>query len=222
MKRTSSPYLVQRLVEGLSKREYSNDRVGVHVSDLTLCLRKSYYSRTSPKRPTPETLGYYVDGCRRDFVIKGLLGTKVVAAEKDGIWFTPDSIDEYGNPIEIKTTRASEGISRHYITQLAYYMVLLEKTKGRLVIQRVGFRKTDSPFEAYDFEFEPGEMKLYRQEMIDRRNSLNDALDRRDPSLAPSVRADAQFNWLCKNCPWDADCRTVDEEIRYRGAGENA
>ena len=123
-------------------------RTGIRVSDLTLCLRKAYYSKTTPREPSPETLGYYVDGSRRDFVIKGLLGTKVAPSEKDGIWFTPDSIDELGYPIEIKTTRAADGVSRHYLTQLAFYMVLLAKDKGRLVIQRVGFRRNDMPFEA--------------------------------------------------------------------------
>jgi CRISPR/Cas system-associated exonuclease Cas4 (RecB family) len=161
-------------------------------------------------------LGYYVDGGRRDFVIKGLLGTRVAPSEKDGIWFTPDSIDESGNPIEIKTTRAAKGISRHYLTQLAYYMVLLSKDKGRLVIQRVGFRRSDSPFEAYDYEFEPGEMELYRQEIWDRRDALRGALEERDASRATSVRLDSDYNWLCKTCPWNKECGEVEESLRSR------
>jgi CRISPR/Cas system-associated exonuclease Cas4 (RecB family) len=210
MKGTPSPHIVQRLVDGLVRRQ-DPGRTGIHVSDLTLCLRKAYYSRTSPREPTPETLGYYVDGGRRDFIIKGLLGTKVTASEKDGIWFTPDSIDEMGNPIEIKTTRAPEGISRHYLTQLAYYMVLLAKDKGRLVIQRVGFRRNDMPFEAYDYEFEPGEMERYRQEMHDKRDALKRALDQRDASKVPSVRHDLVYNWLCRTCSWNQECKAVDE-----------
>jgi len=162
-------------------------------------------------------LGYYVDGGRRDFVIKGLLGTKVAPSEKDGIWFTPDSIDEAGNPIEIKTTRAAEGISRHYLTQLAYYMVLLGKDKGRLVIQRVGVRRSDMPFEAYDYEFEPGEMERYRQEMHDKRDALKAALDEREPMRVPSVRLDSEYNWLCRMCPWNKECLEVDERTRVRG-----
>lgn len=209
MKTTSSPRIVQRLVDGLSRRSSSNDREGIHVSDLTLCLRKSYYSKTVPRKPTPETLSYFVDGSRRDLVIKGLLGTKVAAAEKDGIWFAPDSVDEAGNPIEIKTTRAAEGISPHYVTQLAYYMVLLGKSKGLLIIQRVGFRRNDAPFEAYEFEFEPDEMLRYRQEMTDRRDALLRGLSTGDPSRIPSVRFDTEYNWLCKTCPWKQECWTV-------------
>jgi hypothetical protein len=186
----------------------------MHVSDLTLCLRKSYYSKTIPRKPTPETLGYFVDGSRRGFVIKGLLGTKVATEEKDGIWFTSDSVDEAGNPIEIKTTRAAEGISPHYVTQLAYYMVLLVKHKGRLVIQRIGFRRNDMPFEAYDYEFEPGEMERYRQEMYDKGDALRKALDERDASRVPSVRFDSENNWLCKTCPWSKECWEVDAHLR--------
>lgn len=219
MKRTPSPRMIQRLIDELSRRQDNGGRRGVHITDLTLCLRKAYYSRTSPREPTPETLGYYVDGGRRDFVIKGLLGTKVGPMERDGIWFTPDSIDESGNPIEIKTTRAIDGISRHYITQLAYYMVLLAKDKGRLIIQRVGFRRSDVPFEAYDLEFEEGEMSRYRQEMLDRRDALSGALEERDPGRAPSIRFDPESNWLCRSCPWNSACREVDERLRLEKDG---
>lgn len=121
-----------------------------------------------------------------------------------------------GNPIEIKTTRASEGVSRHYIIQLAYYMVLLSKDKGRLVIQRVGFRRGNTPFEAYDYEFEPGEMERYRQEMCDKRDALRQALDERDPSRVPAVRSDSERNWLCKTCPWSKECWDVDEAVHLR------
>lgn len=209
MKTSVSPQLVQRLVDGLARRNIPGDREGIHVSDLTLCLRKSYYSKTMPRRPTPATLGYYVDGSRRDLVIKGLLGTKVTAAEKDGIWFAPDSVDNEGNPIEIKTTRAAEGVSPHHITQLTYYMVLSGKNTGHLVIQRVGFRKNDVPFEAYNFDFEPGEMQRYRQEMLERRDSLKSALENSDPRIAPSVRSSPEFNWLCKSCPWSEECQSI-------------
>jgi CRISPR/Cas system-associated exonuclease Cas4 (RecB family) len=215
VKRTPSPRMIQKLVNGLSRRQDSG-RTGIHVSDLTLCLRKVYYSRTSPREATPETLGYYVDGSRRDFVIKGLLGPKVDPREKDGIWFTPDSIDEAGNPIEIKTTRASEGIASHYVTQLAYYMVLMVKSKGRLVIQRVGFRRSDMPFEAYDFEFEDGEMERYRQEMINKKDALKGALDERDSGRVPSVRYDSEYNWLCKTCPWNRECWEVEEQTHLQ------
>lgn len=216
MRGTPNPHTVQRLVDGLARKQGSG-RTGIHVSDLTLCLRKACYSRTSPREPTPETLGYYVDGGRRDFVIKGLLGTKVMPSEKDGIWFTPDSIDEMGNPIEIKTTRAPAGISRHYLTQLAYYMVLLAKDKGRLVIQRVGLRRNGMPFEAYDYEFEPGEMERYRRELCDRRDALRRALNDRDPARAPSVRFDSEYNWLCKACPWNKECSELDNRSRLQG-----
>jgi hypothetical protein len=216
VKATASPELVQRLVDGLVRQNSPSDKEDIRVSDLTLCLRKSYYSKTLPRRPTAETLGYFVDGSRRDFVIKGLFGTRVAAAEKDGIWFTPDSIDESGNPIEVKTTRAADGVFKHYLTQLAYYMILLAKDKGRLVIQRVGFRRSDMPFEAYDYEFEPGEMERYRQELYDKRDAFRRALDARDPSRVPSVRLDSEYNWLCKTCPWDRECWEVDERLRLR------
>jgi hypothetical protein len=216
MKTSPAPQVIEKLVSVLSRRYGNDERTGIHVSDLLLCLRRSYYTKTNPKQPSPETLGYFVDGSRRDFVIKGLFGARVSPSEKDGIWFTPDALDENGNPIEIKTTRASQGISPHYITQLAYYMVLLGKNKGRLIVQRVGFRKNNIPFEAYDFEFESGDLERYRQEMFDRRDSLENSFDLRDAGLVPSVRSDLQFNWLCKGCPWDEDCKKVDEGISTR------
>jgi len=215
LKRTENPLLVQKLVDGLSRRQETG-RTGIHVSDLVLCLRRAYYSKVSPRQPTVETLSYFVDGSRRDLVIKGLLGTRVGPMEKDGIWFTPDSVDEAGDPIEIKTTRAAEGVSAHYVTQLTYYMVLMKRNRGRLLIQRVGYKRVGPPFEAYEFEFEGGEIQRHRREMLERRDLFSKALDQRDPTLVPSVRSDPAQNWLCRGCRWNEECEVIDLQRSVR------
>jgi hypothetical protein len=200
--------LRQRLLETLTTRNLI-PREGIHVSDLVLCVRRSYFQRIDPKPPTEQTLAYYVDGARRDLVIKGLLGTRVQPSNQDGIWFSPDGFDENLEPIEVKTTRSSKLIQPHYVRQLAYYMVLSKKTRGHLLVQRVGFQ-TGAPFESLDLEFDEGDYKQYYDEMISRRDSLLDAMRERNPALARHVKRDPEYLWLCSGCPWKRECYEMD------------
>ncbi len=131
----------QRVLENLEK-EYSSLRGGIHVSDLTLCLRQAIFRKLFPVPPTTKQIGFFLDGARRHETLQKLYqgedSAHVITEKKgffEGVSF---SIDIYHKiPIEFKTTRANRAISEHWIRQLAYYMIASRSNIGILQVQRI-------------------------------------------------------------------------------------
>ena len=208
MKVTPNPQKLDRLKEALLKH-YSKERDEIHVSDLVMCMRQQVYKKVDPKPPTITSVSMFVDGARRDIVIKPLVGKRPETKQVNGVFLTPDAMDDDG-PIEVKTTRARYGVSQHYLNQLMSYIVLNGGLKGSLVIQRISMG-IDEPFEWYDVDLTEEDRSAALDAIEQRRMALQKALDAKDPRLVPGVKNDAEIGWLCNDCPWKTECYAIVE-----------
>ena len=207
MKVTANPERTKQLIESLqvANAKKDSERQGIHCADLTLCNRQSAFKRIIPKAATETMLGYFVDGARRDYALKELFKGKIETKQFHDVYFTPDALDAEGCPVEFKTTRAKNDIPNHYVTQLKYYVALLGKLKGTLIIQRIA-PGVKIPFESYELNITDPELVGILQEIDERRSNLQLALDIKSPETAMSVWTDKELNWLCRNCQWADEC----------------
>ena len=195
--------LRQRFLKALAENR-KMPREGIHVSDLVYCLREAYFNRVSPQPPTETQLGFFVDGARRHEALQALgIGVSEAAVERFGVHGRVDILNEV--PIELKSTRARQGVPNHYVRQLAYYCVLTMQHVGFLVIQRL--LPGAQPWEFWRVEFNIDDIDAYENDLQYNRDLLRDALDRNDPgSLSRLCDEDA---WKCRNCQHRQKCEDV-------------
>jgi|GEM_PF-1665764 len=204
VKITETAELRTLFLTNLRKKYQNNTRKRIHVSDLTLCLRQSFYQKTTPKNHTDQTLSYFVDGARRHLVLQGLTDYKSeVRVERLGVVGT---VDMYADAvIEVKTTRGTSAISQHWIKQLGYYTAIInEKTYGYLIIQRLITKGDAKPFEFYRIYYSNEELKKYEEEIQEKTETLKKALETNDETLVP--KASSELKWLCNNCLYKEKC----------------
>lgn len=180
----------------------------MHVSDLTLCLRASYFKKAQPKPPTEKQMGFFLDGARRHEALEALgdlhSEVKIYAL---GVTGTIDMV-EGRHPIEFKSTRAQKILSEHWFRQLGYYCALTGSSKGVLVVQRLNLPREDlqkegvSPFEFYDVEYEDSEIRSFLLEIHEGRHRLERALEEMDAESLPKTAE----TWVCLNCLWKKEC----------------
>ena len=212
----------QRIISNLQK-EYSPSRSSVHVSDLTLCLRQALFRKISPIEPTEKQIGYFLDGARRHEALQKLYQgndpAHIITEKKGSFEGVNYSIDIYHSiPIEFKTTRASEGISEHWLRQLAYYMLATNSNVGILQLQRIVPRTSASIFPAYLLEFTNEEQRLYWYgEFLERKNAFINALNALSLDKAPIYRGEG--TWVCNECQYRSKCDEI--ELKGRRSGKN-
>lgn len=215
MKWTPDPELKYKLLESLT-RKHTNDperTKNIHVSDLTYCLRESYFRKTKPKLATEQMLGYYVDGQRRHLVVQDLHGfEKEVKIGSHGVRATLDLLDKV--PIEIKTSRGRPALTpthleQRYGLQIGYYMVLTNKSAAKFIIQWLNPRLelNDPTWECYNIDFMNGEAELYLSTLRTSRDLLRVALDSRSPKQLPKVKAEK--TWKCRGCQYTEECAKI-------------
>ena len=197
-----APNLRKRFLAAL-REKHNSIREGIHVSDLTFCLREAYFRKVEPAEPTLRQLGFFVDGARRHRVLQELLGVESeVKVEKYGVVGHVDVLLDA--PVEIKTTRARNALPDHYFRQLGYYAVMLDVPRGYLVVQRLN---NDSPWEFYSIKWSKEEFQRLDQELKYRADLLRAALNFRDFRMLPRVEED--MAWKCRNCLYRDKCREV-------------
>jgi hypothetical protein len=191
--------------------EYSKLREGVHVSDLTLCLRQSLYRKLRPIPPTQKQIGYFLDGSRRHQALQNLYGEGVVEkkGEFEGVEYSIDIYD--GFPIEFKTTRAKTAINDHWVRQLVYYMLATGSRKGILQVQRIMPSKSNGQnlFPAYLIQLDEKQAQDWLEDFIHRRDLFVNALQLREPSLVPIYRG--ENDWVCRECPYRIECDEIED-----------
>ena len=69
----------------------------------------------------------------------------------------------------------------------------------------------ETPFKVFRITMNTEERKEQREKLVKEINSLKRAMEERDPSLARSVEKDPALNWLCKGCPYLADCKKIQQ-----------
>lgn len=214
---------------------------GIHASDL-LDPRKAYWNRMNPERFTDGTiLTFFVGKVLHAFILSATeqkLGvdwasdTGSKTSETLGIDYSVDSM--YGGlPREVKTSRKPFAPDennlveelRNYIEQLSIYLVAENKTKGSLWILFLNLRdetgKTTPAYHVYDIEITEKSRRILELKMIETRQTLEAALEKKDPSALPLCR-----EWFCnrKFCPHFDVCRPEGrwKEARKRRAKDKA
>jgi len=211
MKFTSDPELKNRLIRGLRQRFLPRTGNKIHVTELTLCLRKALYDRLSPAPPTEVQLGYFLDGARRHLALQyihGGVSEYRIESSRLGVVGTIDLYE--GGPIEFKSTRTiRQIIPRHYQRQLGYYMLLTDAPEGRLIIQKINPRGGES-FLCSRANFESAlERANLERELFDRADEYGNALSEQNPSHLPRFFDETDEKnprWLCKTCLYKSRC----------------
>lgn len=212
---TESHELEGRLIENLQDT-YNRNRTGIHVSDLTLCLRQSLAQRLYPILPSLERIGYFLDGARRHQTLQELYGEDGISEFKgtfEGVSFSIDILDK-DTAVEFKTTRAGKAVSEHWPRQLVYYMLAINSLKGILQVQRINYKRVKKgeeplpPLPAYTVTMTKEQAHRNLLEFRDRRDAFKRGLDAKDLALVPIFRGEDE--WLCHGCEYRGRCDKIE------------
>lgn len=186
----------------IDNREFVNDitarlskvREGIHLSDLEMCLKASFYRRVNPQPLTPEQAVMFSIGLGvQEYLYPG--------AEKsytlDDIICSPDA-----KGIEVKTVRShikSFNPLDHpnWMWRTKGYCKVLGTTTFILDVIFVVSAQTRS----WKLEFDQNEIDLMWEEAKLRRDILTKALATNTP---PTL--DFHPDWLCKKCEHAGTC----------------
>jgi CRISPR/Cas system-associated exonuclease Cas4 (RecB family) len=212
------PEYVARMQGGMEEI-VSKPREGTHVTDVLLCKRLRVFREIDPLPITAKALSIFVTGMANHTVAQWLFLRDGRRFEREkhlefgGVTGSVDVLDKMRNiPIEFKTTRASS-ISQPkpwHVQQLKYYMAMLNASQGYILYQLL-MHFGDSPFRSFKITMSAQERKNQLDKLVDEAGSLKRALDARDPSLAKPVYDDPSLNWLCKDCPYQMNCKRIQE-----------
>jgi CRISPR-associated protein Cas4 len=171
----------------------------IHVSDLVYCLRKAYF-RLKGVTPTDETaVEYQVIGKTLHKIIQDAFKYVEVEVENYGVKGTIDILEGQQTkiPIEIKTTRKKieneKDIPPTYLTQLAYYLTLLNTHVGYLVILNV----INADLKIFTVEINLEETK---KQLLGKKQLLEYALQHENPMILPKLE------WQCLTCEFRSAC----------------
>jgi len=170
----------------------------IHVSDLVYCLRKAFF-RLKGITPTDEVHAeYMVIGKTLHKIVQEVFKYVEVEVEKYGVKGTIDILEnEKKVPIEIKTTRrkieAVEDIPAVYLTQLSYYLVLLDVHVGYLVILDI----VNADLKMYLVEID---LEQVKSEMLGKKQLLEYAINQDNFHILPKL------DWMCRQCEFRGVC----------------
>lgn len=205
MKVSREPLLQHTFLIGLRKK-YDEPRSEVHVSDLTWCLRQSFFRRVNPKPLTLKSLQYMSDGARRHNAVQEALDVECeVEVERFGIVGHIDVLLDA--PLEFKSTRAVSALPEHYFKQLGFYAVLKRSNYAYLVVQRVNCVDGQDPWEFYRVEWNDDELLRIEDELKLKSRLLREAFVFHDPSKLPKI--DDSTSWKCKSCLYRDECSQI-------------
>src|SRR5207245_773434 len=132
------------LMKSLKTKFDSEEREGIHVSDLTLCLRKAVFKKLNPTPITAKELNFFTSGRAIHDAIQMVanVNEEMFEIEKEiefqGIQGHIDLYDTKANiPIECKSSRTKEikEPKKFHIDQLKYYMAFTGADKGAILYQ---------------------------------------------------------------------------------------
>jgi CRISPR/Cas system-associated exonuclease Cas4 (RecB family) len=197
----------------------SKPREGIHVTDLVLCSRLGVFRAIDPLPISAKTVGILTTGMAVHGVTQWLFLSDRKRFEREkhlefrGIRGSVDILDKIRNiPLEFKTTRASNILEPKpwHVQQLKYYMAILGASQGYMLYQLL-VHFGDTPFKAFRITMNEKERKEQLDKLVEEADSLKKAKEARDPSLAKPVYADPVLNWLCRDCPYQVNCKKIQE-----------
>lgn len=177
-------------------------RKNIALTDL-LSPRKAYFQRKFPVPPTIKEVMYFLSGKAIEKGLGDLIGyDHPEARETDGIWYNPDF--RLPMPTELKSRRANlpkEGFELEklstYVDQLFGYCSLDNVDEGNLVVFALAEKvddsnRTEPKIVAYRFACSEEEREAYRKFLLERKVSLEKALETDDISDLPYCE-----EWKC-------------------------
>ena len=195
--------LKTKFIERLQER-CAPKRTEIHVTDLTWCLQKSYRRRFQNKKLSPDKSMFFLDGHQRHEGIQSLLGDSRAVEQEVSKYGVVGHLDLLGNyPIEIKSTHSQPGkrINETTLRQLAYYCLLTDSTECSLITEYIADRPDDNLITFEKITFSKLELTQYLRDMIETRDLLQFAYDRKNPSQLPKGQ-----EWQCRNCEFKQNC----------------
>ena len=197
---------LKQLVYSAFKRaweeEHNPDDVGpetVFVTEITQCLRKSYFQRKYGFRPAGEKAVILMLGSALHYIVQkysdydGKLVEVPVKAEFEGVelkgrvdLLLDDSV------VELKTViKVPDSVLEHHRDQLLLYMFMSGRERGYVVY--VG--KKDGAVEAYEVQNDPERLKT----LLSRAKKLSQ-------HLMNNEKPDPEPSWLCRFCEYRRIC----------------
>lgn len=212
--------------------KFNSDRPGLHVSDLTLCPRKSVWRKLEPELCTTRELNFYSSGRAIHDAIQTLANHDKIKeshvqrfaiereVEFEGIVGHIDLVDTANNiPIECKSARVKtmDSPKSHYVEQLKAYMSILGSKTGVILVQLL-MHFDDKPFVEFEVTMDDQEMAETKQKLLLDKDLYIEALEKKDPMIARGVTKNENMLWLCKGCPHYADClkNDIKEEKKWK------
>ena len=198
----------------------SKPRKGTHVTDLVLCSRLRVFREIDPLPIDAKTLSIFTAGTAIHGASQSLYlrDRKRFEREKhlefQGTSGNVDIYDKIRNiPLEFKTTRASNILKPKpwHVQQLKYYMAILNASQGYVLYQLL-MHFGNTPFKAFRITMNAQERRNQLDNLAKEALSLKIAMEARDPSLAKPVINDPALNWLCRNCPYQVNCKRIQED----------
>ena len=208
--------ILPTLYDALHK-EYSKERTGIHVSDITLCPRETCFRKLDPKPLTNTDLNFFTSGKAIHAAIQSLVESDPDRYEIEkpikfnGIEGHIDLFDKkYHIPIECKSARVKtmDKPKAHYIKQLEAYMAITGADIGIILVQCL-LNYENEPFREF-------EIKMTAQQRNQKLHELNeDAIQLKvgnvaqDPSLVRHIAFDTDLNWKCRYCLYKEPCEAM-------------
>jgi len=205
MKVTPNPERRAKLLD--NARSVSNvdtQREGIHLSDLTRCVTKSFWTMYGKyKEKTPDkTVMFFLIGLGLEKMLRGNMPGPPTG-ERDGVLYSPDHWDdEFDMFDEMKSTRMgwkkdatepSKGWPIEWVRRIMGYCYATGSTKWGLDV----FLVIPAELQVVDFEFEVEELEdFWLRFIIPRKFALIEALE----SGVPPTPYEYNEDYECKNC----------------------
>lgn len=214
MAEISISMILPMLQKALKTKYEAEFRDGIHVSDLTLCIRKSIFRKLDPTPITMKELSFFTSGRAMHEALQALTSAypSTFEMEKsinyDKIVGHIDVYNKIKNiPIEFKTYRAKsiEQPKGFHLAQLKAYMAMINATKGEIIYQCL-MNFDGNPFVSFDIQTTEEENKTTLQVLLLKAEDYTKNLEAKTPLKAESVFNNKEMNWLCKDCPYYQQC----------------
>jgi CRISPR/Cas system-associated exonuclease Cas4 (RecB family) len=156
------------------------------------------------RKLSEQQLQFFLDGHQRHEGLQSLVKNleHEVEIRNFGIVGHIDLMDKC--PIEIKTTRAWNNGQKplHYLRQCAYYCILTKTESCSLITQYIN----EGIFTFEKIHFTQEELDAYLKEMLEARDKLQFAFDRKNHNFLPFPEG-----WQCRHCEFKEDCGVAQE-----------
>jgi len=212
--------ILDQLTETLKNHYDTVLRDGIHVSDLTLCMRKMVFRKLNPTPTTMKELNFFTSGRAIHDAIQTLaqyhpkyeIEKEVMYNFEEKNLTVQGHIDLYDSeqniPIECKSSRANQQkeVKSFHRRQLEIYMAMVGAEKGLVLYQNL-MHFGDTPFQEYEIESTEKKNKATLKWIEEKAELYINSLETKNPETADDVFYNKEMNWLCKECPYFAECK---------------